>query len=128
MDYLTTCEELTARLGELGAEDPVVPAALAFAIQPWLKGIHDGSDMMRWGLFGGAVQVVADRLWPGPATVSVAASSSPIPGPRLDSAVAGLVSAVANVLGHAGQQGSDARAWEYAAAFAELLDAVKELE
>lgn len=128
MDYLTTCGELTVGVKELDPQDPLVPAALAYAIQPWLKGIHDGPDMIRWGLFAGAVQAVADRLWPGPAAVVVAPSPSPVPSPQLDSAVVRLVTAVARILDRASRQRTDVLAWEYAAASAELLDAAEELE
>jgi hypothetical protein len=127
MDYLTTCDDLTARLGELDPHDPLVAAALVFATQPWLKGIHDGPGMMRWGLFAGAVQAVGDRLWPEPPAVIITASPPAAPSPQLDTAVARLVTAVAQVLHRASRQQADATAWEYAAASAELLDAVQEL-
>lgn len=127
MEFITACDNLTGHLNELDPRDPLVPAALTFVIRPWLASIHDADDVMRWGLFGIAVQAVTDRLWPGPPAIAVAPTLAPVPGPDLDEAVARLVCAAADLLHRASRQRADSLAWEYAAASTELLDAAREL-
>jgi hypothetical protein len=98
-------------------EQPIVRAALDHAVKSWLSLTGTDAEIARWGLFATAVQAATAAIYRGPATLIVDEA-----GAVDRHAVAALVHAAADVFAGAARH-PHPRAWEYAAAAAQLRDA-----
>jgi hypothetical protein len=102
---------------QLDPEQPIVRAALDHAVKAWLSLTGTDAEIARWGLFATAVQAVTAAIYGGPAALIVDDA-----GGGDAHAIAALVHAAADVFARAARLPLP-RAWEYAAAAAQLRDA-----